>query len=220
MYFNTSENNNQFKFITSDRLSYENDISYNYSLNYRQQDLSKFSSYNLDTFKTGFGFAYKLNKNFYHNIDFEYALKDYQITNSSTVSNAILSSSGTNMSFLVKNNFRYSSLNPGFIAKNGSIVNLNSTIETPTSSSNGYLRNIITLKKYQSIEKNIFSFQAKLGNVFSLNNNDILTDDKFSLGGRWLRGFDSFGAGPRNSRTSYIGGNNLAVTKLDYSYEI
>ena len=26
---NTSENNNQFKFITSDRLSYENDISYN-----------------------------------------------------------------------------------------------------------------------------------------------------------------------------------------------
>ena len=217
---NTSENNNQFKFITSDRLSYENDISYNYSLNYRQQDLSKFSSYNLDTLKTGFGFAYKLNKNFYHNIDFEYALKDYQITNSSTVSNAILSSSGTNMSFLVKNNFRYSSLNPGFIAKNGSIVNLNSTIETPTSSSNGYLRNIITLKKYHTLEKNIFSIQAKLGNVFSLNNNDILTDDKFSLGGRWLRGFDSFGVGPRNSRTSYIGGNNLAVTKLDYAYEI
>ena len=217
---NTSENNNQFKFITTDRLSYENDISYNYSLNYMQQDLSKFSSYNLDTFKTGFGFAYKLNKNFYHNIDFEYALKDYQITNSSTVSNTILSSSGTNMSFLVKNNFRYSSLNPGFIAKNGSIVNLNSTVETPTSSSNGYLRNIITLKKYQSLEKNIFSFQAKLGNVFSLNNNDILTDDKFSLGGRWLRGFDSFGAGPRNSRTSYIGGNNLAVTKFDYAYEL
>ena len=140
-------------------MSYENDISYNYSLNYRQQDLSKFSSYNLDTLKTGFGFAYKLNKNFYHNIDFEYALKDYQITNSSTVSNAILSSSGTNMSFLVKNNFRYSSLNPGFIAKNGSIVNLNSTIETPTSSSNGYLRNIITLKNTIHLRKIFFLFK-------------------------------------------------------------
>ena len=35
-----------------------------------------------------------------------------------------------------------------------------------------------------------------------------------------MRGFDSFGVGPRNSRTSYIGGNNLAVTKLDYAYEI
>ena len=26
--------------------------------------------------------------------------------------------------------------------------------------------------------------------------------------------------GPRNSRTSYVGGNNLAVTKFDYSYEL
>ena len=62
--------------------------------------------------------------------------------------------------------------------------------------------------------------QAKFGNIISLSNNDILTYDKFALGGRWLRGFDSYGAGPRNSRTSYVGGNNLAVTKLDYSYEL
>ena len=47
-----------------------------------------------------------------------------------------------------------------------------------------------------------------------------MSDDKFSLGGRWLRGFDVAGAGPRNSRTSYIGGNNLIVTKFDYSREI
>ena len=47
-----------------------------------------------------------------------------------------------------------------------------------------------------------------------------MSDNKFSLGGRWLRGFDSFGAGPRNSRTSYVGGNNLIATKLDYSREL
>ena len=64
------------------------------------------------------------------------------------------------------------------------------------------------------------SIQTRLGNVISLNNNDILTDDKFSLGGRWLRGFDTYGAGPRNSRTSYIGGNNLIVSKLDFSKEL
>ena len=50
--------------------------------------------------------------------------------------------------------------------------------------------------------------------------NEILSDDKFSLGGRWLRGFDHFGAGPRNSVTDYVGGNNLIVTKLDYSKPI
>ena len=55
----------------------------------------------------------------------------------------------------------------------------------------------------------------KIGNIISLQNSEIPTDSKFSLGGRWLRGFDSFGVGPRNSRSSYIGGNNIIVTKFD-----
>ncbi len=217
---NTSEDNNQFKLITTDRLSYENDIDVSYSINYRQQDFSKASSYKLDTFTSGIGLGYQINKNMFHNFDIEYVLKDYKVTNSSTVSNSIASSSGANMSYLIKNNFRYSTLNPGFVSKNGNYMNFNNTIETPTSSSNGFVRNIITFKKYYSKEKNIFSIQTKFGNIFSLNNSDILTDDKFALGGRWLRGFDIYGAGPRNSRTAYIGGNNLAVTKLDYSYEL
>ena len=162
---------------------------------------------------------YRLNNNLYHNIDLEYLLKNYKITNSSTVSNSILNSSGDNISFLLKNNLRYSTLNPGFISKRGNYINFNNSIETPTSSNNGFVRNLITLKKYYSNNSNIFSIQTKLGNIFSLSNNDILTDDKFSLGGRWLRGFDSYGAGPRNSRTSYVGGNNIAVAKLDYSFE-
>ena len=54
----------------------------------------------------------------------------------------------------------------------------------------------------------------------SLNDTEILLDNKFSLGGRWLRGFDAYGAGPRNSRTSYVGGNNLLALKLDFSKPI
>ena len=133
---------------------------------------------------------------------------------------SILSSSGTNMSYILENALVYSTLNPGFIAKKGNYLNYNNVIETPTGSKNGFVKNTITLKKYYNKNKNIFGFQTKLGNIFSLNNDDILTDDKFALGGRWLRGFDSYGAGPRNSRTSYIGGNNIVAAKLDYSYEI
>ena len=217
---NTSDGKNQFKLITTDRLSYENNADISYSINYKQQDFSKASSYKLDTFTSGFGISYKLNKNLLHNVELEYVLKDYRVTDTSTVSNSILNSSGENISFLFKNNIRYSTLNPGFISKLGSYINFNNTFETPTSSNNGFMRNIITYKQYHSSEKNIFSVQAKIGNIFSLNNNDILTDDKFSLGGRWLRGFDRYGAGPRNSRSSYVGGNNIVVTKFDYSYEI
>ncbi len=217
---NTSEDKNEFKLITTDRLSTENNADLSYKINYKQQDLSKSSSYKLDTFTTGIGIGYLLNENLFHKIDFEYLLKDYKITNRSTASNSILNSSGGNMSYLIKNNFKYSTLNPGFISKKGRFFNFNNTIETPTSSSNGFVRNIITLKQYYSMNNNIFSIQSRIGNIFSLNNNDILTDDKFALGGRWLRGFDNYGAGPRNSRTSYVGGNNIAVTKFDYSHEI
>ena len=218
---NTSKDKNQFKLITKDRLSQENDADINYNLNYKQLDFSKASSYKLDTISSGVGIGYKLNKNLYHNVDLEYVLKDYKITDKTTVSNSILDSSGTNISYLFKNNLRYSTLNSGFILKSGQFVNFNNTIETPTSSSNGFVRNLITFKQYHSQnDNNIFSIQTKVGNIISLNNNDILTDDKFSLGGRWLRGFDSYGAGPRNSRTSYVGGNNIIATKLDYSYEV
>ena len=217
---NTSEDRNEFKFVTSDRLSYENDADISYKINYRQQDLSTSSSYKLDTFSSGIGIGYKLNKNLFHNIDLEYVLKDYLITDSSTVSDTILNSSGANMSYLVKNSIRYSTINKGFIPKNGFYINYNNTFETPSSSSNGYLKNLITLKKFYSRDNDILSIQTKIGNIFSLNNNDILSDDKFALGGRWLRGFDSYGAGPRNSRNSYIGGNNILTAKLDYSFEL
>ena len=217
---NTSEDKNQFKLITTDRLSYENDADISYSINYKQEDFSRASSYKLDTFSTGFGIGYKINKNTFHNIDLQYVLKDYKITNTSTVSNTISTSSGANVSYLLINNLRYSTLNPGFISKSGNYINYNNTIETPTSSNNGFIRNIINMKKFYNSKNSIYAIQGKFGNIFSLSNNDILTDDKFSLGGRWLRGFDNYGVGPRNSRTSYVGGNNVAVVKLDYSYAI
>ncbi len=217
---NTSEDKNQFKLITTDRLSYENDANISYSLNYKQEDFSTASSYKLDSFSSGVGIGYKLNEKIFHNVDLEYLLKDYKITNTTTASNNILNSSGGNMSFLLKNNLRYSTLNRGFIPKNGNYLNYNNVIETPTSSNNGFVRNIVNVKKFYNTKNSIYAIQGKFGNIFSLNNNDILTDDKFALGGRSLRGFDSYGVGPRNSRTSYVGGNNIAVLKLDYSREL
>ena len=127
---NTSKDKNQFKLITKDRLSQENDADINYNLNYKQLDFSKASSYKLDTISSGVGIGYKLNKNLYHNVDLEYVLKDYKITDKTTVSNSILDSSGTNISYLFKNNLRYSTLNSGFILKSGQFVNFNNTIET------------------------------------------------------------------------------------------
>ena len=217
---NTSDDKNEFTFETTDRIFYENDVDISYKANFKEEDFSKTASYNLDTFTTGVGFSYNINSNIKHNVDLNYVIKDYTITNQNTVASTISKSAGENISFLLSNNIYHSSLNSIFRPQSGKLISFNNFIETPTSSSNGYIKNTLMVKNYKKIDKNILSIQARLGNITSLSNNDILTDDKFSLGGRWLRGFDNFGAGPRNSRTSYVGGNNLIVTKLDYSREI
>ncbi len=218
---NTSTNKNQFVFEVEDRLLSDNNVDIRYSANYAEEDFSSSSSYKLNTSSIGTGITYDINQNLRHSVDLSYIIKDYIVTNSSTASSVIKNSSGENISFILRNDLNYSTLNSFLIPNNGSIVRYGNIIETPSSSSNGYIKNIITYKNFKNYnKKNIFSFQARLGNIVSLGNNEILTDDKFSLGGRWLRGFDIAGAGPRNSRTSYIGGENLLVTKLDYSREL
>ena len=56
----------------------------------------------------------------------------------------------------------------------------------------------------------------EIGNISSLSSDDIQDTNKFTLGGRRLRGFNRSGVGPRNSATGYIGGNNLILSQLDY----
>ena len=48
-----------------------------------------------------------------------------------------------------------------------------------------------------------------------MQNKELPVEDKFALGGTWLRGFDQFGVGPRESRSSYVGGKNVIAAKFD-----
>ena len=217
---NTTETKTQFTLETTDRLIYENNVDLSYKSQFKEEDFSVASSYKLDTFTAGVGISYDVNPNLRHFISLDYIIKDYKITNSSTVSSSILNSSGESVSFILSNNLFYSTLNSRLRPNEGRSISYTNLIETPTSSYNGLVKNVFTIKNFTKINKNIFSVQSRIGNILSLSGNDVLTDDKFSLGGRWLRGFDSYGAGPRNSRTSYVGGNNLLVTKFDFSREL
>ena len=217
---NTSEDNKDFTINTTDKLAFNSKINHQYSTRYKENDYSNSKSYKLNTFSVDTSFNYLLSENVYHTFGIGYSIKDYQITDTSTVSNNILNSSGENISFNLKNNLTLNALNSFIKPTKGNYVSFDNIIETPTSSSNGFVKNIITSKKYIENKNDIFSIQVKIGNIFSLNDNEILSDNKFALGGKWLRGFDHFGAGPRNSRTDYVGGNNLIVAKLDYSKPI
>jgi len=218
---NTTQDRTEISLETTDKIFYENNIDVSFKSKYKEEDFTVSSSYKLNTFLTGIGIGYDINPNLKHGIDLEYIIKDYNVTNTSTVSKIINQSAGSNVSFVLKNSLIYNNLDSYYLPKKGTLINFSNFLETPNSSNNGYIKNIITYKKYFNInKKDILSFQSRIGNITSLNNNDVLIDNKFSLGGRWLRGFDSFGAGPRNSRASYIGANNLVVSKIDYSREL
>ena len=213
---NTSDNNKAFTLSTEEKFVLNNNVNHSYSIKYKENDFSKSKSYKLNTFFLDTSFNYVFSENLYHSIGLGYSLKDYIVTDSSTASTNIVNSSGQNISFNINNTITFNTMNSFIRPTNGNYISLENYIETPSSSTNGFIKNILTAKKYLENNNNIYSIQARAGNIYSLNDNEIVSDDKFSLGGRWLRGFDNYGAGPRNSRTAYVGGNNLLVTKLDY----
>ena len=217
---NTSKDNKEFTLSTSDKFFTNNYVNHGYSISYNEDDYSKSQSYKLNTLFLDTSFNYRLSDYTYHTLGFGYSIKEYQVSNATTASTNIKNSEGESISFNISNDFTRNTLNSYIKPSRGNLLSFANYLETPSSSTNGFIQNIITGKKYYSRNKNIFSVQGKVGNIFSLNDSEILSDNKFSLGGRWLRGFDAFGAGPRDSRTSYIGGNNILALKLDFSKPI
>ncbi len=217
---NTNDDNKEFTLSTSDKFFINNNINHGYSINYKENDYSQSQSYKLNTLTIDTSLNYIFAENTYHTVGFGYSLKDYKVTSSSTATNSIKNSAGESISFNISNEIARNTLNSYIMPSSGNFFSFANYLETPSSSNNGFIKNIINGKKYHSINKNIFSVQAKAGNIYSLNDTEILSDNKFSLGGKWLRGFDAFGAGPRNSRTSYVGGNNILALKLDFSKPI
>jgi len=217
---NTSADRTLYNFDITEPYVFNRKLNFIYGINYSELDYGDTASYNLNSFSTKTGFNYLLSEDLNHEIILEYSLKDYTITDSSTASSDIKNFSGGNADIYLKNSLIYNNLNSIFRPTNGTYLNFHNTFSPITNADNGSIKNTITYRKYFKYGLNIVSFQSKIGNIFSLQNDTIPSDEKFSLGGRWLRGFDSFGAGPRESRTSYVGGNSMIVSKLDYQRSI
>ena len=218
---NTSSKNTEYLLNVVEPYILNKNLSLTYGFSYQEKDLSTSSSYKTNTINSNIGFNYDLSKNLYHSISLNYELKDYIITNSSNVATSILNSAGNNAKIILNNILTYNNLNSFLRPTNGDYVSYFNSISPSNNDKNGYIKNIITYKKYYSIKKkHVFSINSKIGNISSYSGNTIMTDENFSLGGRWLRGFDSFGAGPRDSITSYIGGQNILVSKFDYIFPL
>ena len=217
---NTSENKSKYKLSSKEPFAFNRPINLLYGIEFNEKDLSSSSSYQVETLKFDSGVNFDIADKIKYGFIINYELKDYTITNSSTASSSIINSSGKNAFINFINNVNYYDLDSFFNPSDGTSIKYQNTVSPPTNSNGSLVKNEIIHRKFIPINESIFSIQTKLGNITSLENKEILNDNKFSLGGSWLRGFDIYGAGPRNSYTSYQGGNNIIVTKLDYDRPI
>ena len=213
---NSSDKNTKYSLNVIEPYILDKKLNLIYGISYTERDYSKSSSYKTNIFTSNFGFKYFFTEDITHSIKLNYDLKEYIVTNSSTVSSTIANSEGNNAEIRLINTLTRDKLNSFMRPTEGNLISYSNTYSPITNSDDGYLKNSLLYKKYYNFDNKIFSFQTKVGNIISLQNKNILPDDNFSLGGRWLRGFDSYGAGPRNSSTSYVGGHNLVVSKFDF----
>jgi len=214
---NTSANNTIYSFGIVEPYIFNRDVDFIYDISYAYKDRSDSSSYNLNEFNTDIGFKYNLSEKISHSVILEYILKDYEVT-STSASDSIQKLGGNNADFLLANYFNYFDLDSFIRPSKGIYTTYSNIISPATNADNGYIKNLVTFSKYFPYKKiNIFSIRAKIGNIFSLQNKELAVDDKFALGGAWLRGFDQFGVGPRESYSSYVGGKNIIATKFDYN---
>ena len=215
---NTSNKNTTYNLGVTEPYILNNKMDLLYGVNFSRRDYSSSSSYKIDNFKSNLGVEYSLTDDIDHLVELAYSLKDYTVTDSSKVSDIIKKQEGNNADILLNNRLGYNSLDSRIRPTKGNYISYLNTISPITNNENGYIKNVFQYHKYYSFDKaSTFSFKTKIGNITSLQSAELATDDKFSLGGRWLRGFDVYGAGPRKSRTSYIGGKNIIATKFDYN---
>ena len=212
---NTSANNTIYQFGIVEPYIFNQDIDFIYNISYNERDLSDSSSYDLKKFNNNIGIRYALTDDISHSLTLEYLLKDYTITDSAA-STRIKELGGANADILLRNSFYYNNLDSFIRPSEGTSINFYNILSPATNNDNGYVKNLLTYTKYYKMDQSVFSIKTKIGNIFSLQNKDIAVDDKFALGGRWLRGFDTYGVGPRESRTSYVGGKNIIVSKFDF----
>ncbi len=214
---NTASKNTNYLLAISHPRILNRKVGLNYGLNYNNKDLSESSSYKLNSFKSNVGLDFDITDKISESISLSYSIDDYSITNSSKASANIISLSGKNNIIKLINVLDYNNLNSFIRPSEGLQLNLRSTLSPITNSKDGFVKNSILYKKYIPYENYTFSIKSKIGYIFSLQDDPIIDSEKFALGGNWLRGFDTYGVGPRNSYSSYVGGNNIAVSKFDIS---
>tara|TARA_Y100000590_G_scaffold470448_1_gene665063 strand:+ start:11371 stop:13707 length:2337 start_codon:yes stop_codon:yes gene_type:complete len=208
--FNTSDDNAGINFEVVEPYVFNKKFNLLYNVNFKENDFTSSSGYKVDQQMAGFGTRYKLTDDITHFAKFDYSINNYKSIKSSA-SDAIKKLEGENVEFTVSNRLSYSTLDTKFRPSEGFYIDWFNKVAI-----DNFVLNKFSYDKFINIDKRILSVRSEIGNILSLSSSDVIDSNKFSIGGRNLRGFNKRGAGPRNSASGYIGGKNKIQAQFDY----
>ena len=131
-----------------------------------------------------------------------YKIEGSRIANvASTASNLVKAQRGSRTLSEVGHNLTYDGLNSRLTPTDGYLLKLTNDV-AGLGGNVRYFRNKVKAAQYNELFPNwVFSVTANAGHILGIDQ-DVNIQDRFSLGGKSLRGFANGGVGPRDVSTS------------------
>ena len=187
----------------------------------RTTDLSSESSFQEDQQGIGLRMGYQLEPNLRHTV--RYLLSRQNVDDVEvTASQVVKAQAGSHVTSSVSNEFFLDRLNRRFNPTDGYFGSFNFEI-AGLGGSEQFLRNELSSGIYTPLfgTSIIASLTGEAGHVFTFDDDPVRLSNRFYLGGSSLRGFKSFGVGPRDLATDdAIGGHQFYAGTAEVTFPL
>ena len=224
----TTSDNREFSFNFLEPKLYDRDLALGFNLSYRTTDDDSLT-YNTRRIFFSPSLSFPIGE--YSRLSTSLVFASDRVTADTSSSPLIQAENGSNSSAGIGLGYTYDRRNSPVDPTAGFIFSFDQTL-TGLAGDNKYYKAVANAKAYRSLfnEEVVLSAELEGGFLKSFGGGTTSIIDRFQLGGNTLRGFESFGIGPRvvdadpaNPGSNYdeaLGGNFYALARLEASFPI
>ncbi|MCB2082279.1 MAG: outer membrane protein assembly factor BamA [Rickettsiales bacterium] len=178
-------------------------------------------SYDLESIGGGVHASYPLTEHLTHTVS--YSLRSDDITDvDSTASLFVRKQAGKSATSMVGHNLIYDKRDSSVDPTSGHYLRLNQDVAGLGGDVNFFRNEILGSYYYPVFSKDwVLRLSGRGGHILGLNGDDVPINHRFFVGGRYVRGFNSDGIGPRDESTrDPLGGNTYATATAEMTFPL
>jgi outer membrane protein insertion porin family len=187
----------------------------------QRRDRQSESSFDSDSKGVTLRAAYPFTEHLTHSV--HYSLRDDQITNVlDTASRFIKDQEGQTVTSLVGQSFIYDKRDNKFDPSEGYYIRVNQDVAGLGGDAKHLMHELRGSYYIPTIsDKWVLSFTGRGGYIFGLGSEDVRINNRFFIGGNYIRGFETDGIGPRDTTTlDSLGGNIYYTGSTEFKFPL